>query len=445
MMTYQFDVLYLGSGHGTFDGAIPLAAKGLRVGVIEANKIGGTCPNYGCNAKILLDAPVQLQREFERLNGHGISGQVQIDWAADVKHKDMVIQDLPAMIAGGLREQGVEIIHGHGRFVDAHTVTVDGKEYTAEKIVIATGLRPKPLTIEGQAYVHDSTDFMALDHMPDKLVIIGSGYIALEFATIANAAGAQVTVLFNHEAGLKQFHQPYVELVLSDLIQRGVTIVRDVKTQAIQSQADHLIVVTNQSTYAADWILNATGRIPNTDELGLAAIGVQTTEQGIVVNDHLQTTVANIYASGDVLDKKQPKLTPTAIFESLYLMRQFAGMTDQAIDYPVIPTVVFTSPRIAQAGISVSEAQAMPTKYEIKRNKISDSWYRQVTQETVGESTLIFDRESGHLVGAIEVSAQADDVINTLLPAIEFDYTAEQLNRLVPLFPSITSDALGML
>ena len=179
-------------------------------------------------------------------------------------------------------------------------------------------------------------------------------------------------------------------------------------------------------------------RVPHVEKLRLDEVCVNYNSNGIEVNDHLQTSVANIYASGDVVDKKQPKLTPTAIFESSYLTQLFTDKTTAAINYPAIPTVVFTSPQIAEVGITVAEAQQNPD-YTIKTNHLPDGWFRQVDKETLGDNTLIYDRDH-HLVGASEVSEHAADAINVLLPAIEFQFTPEQMARIVHLFPTLGAD-----
>ncbi|STX18814.1 dihydrolipoyl dehydrogenase family protein [Levilactobacillus brevis] len=439
---YDYDVLYLGSGHGTFDGAIPLAVKGVKVAVVEGGLIGGTCPNRGCNAKITLDAPVALQRQLAALNPV-ITGDTTINWSANMAHKHEVIDGLPDFIGGLLKDNGVEVITGYGKLTAAHSVQVGDQTYTADKIVIATGLHSHRLAIPGSELAHDSEDFLNLTSLPARMTVIGGGYIALELATIANAAGSDVTILLRGQQALRQFHQPFVETVLSDLTDRGVQILRDTQVTALKQADDALQVVTDtQGTLETDWVLDATGRDPNTQNLGLEDVGVAYTDRGITVNDHLQTSVPNIYASGDVIDKEQPKLTPTAIFESMYLSQTFAGETTEPIDYPAIPTVVFTSPRLAQVGVSV--AQAQKDGATVETNHVPDDWYRQVGKESQGDNALIFDAEH-HLIGATEVSEQAADVINTLLPAIEFQYGPAEIGRLVHLFPTIGASAWGQL
>lgn len=439
---YDYDVLYLGSGHGTFDGAIPLAQSGVKVGVIEADMIGGTCPNYGCNAKITLDAPVVLMRAAERLSGI-VQGNLNIDWTQNEAHKETVINGLPDMIGGLLTDSDIDVIHGRGVFEDNHTIVVAGKSVTADKIVISTGLRPHRLDISGSELAHDSRDFMALKTLPQKIAIIGSGYISMEFATIANAAGADITVLMHGERALRQFHAPYVDKVVTDLKQRGVTFISNAAVTAFEQNGDQIqVIYGDNKSLSVDWVLDASGRVPNVDNIGLETLGLTHTKSGIPVNDYLQTNIDNIYASGDVIDKTQPKLTPTAIFESTYLFKQFSGQTKAPIHYPVVPSVVFTSPRIAQAGMLVQDAEK--GDYVVQQTDLKTDWYRQVDNETLADNTLIFDQQH-NLVGVTEVSEQAENVINTLLPAIEFKFGPDEIGRLIHLFPSIGMATWGQL
>lgn len=439
---YDYDVLYLGSGHGTFDGAIPLAHSGVKVGIIEEDMIGGTCPNYGCNAKITLDAPVALTREVERLQGV-VEGNLTINWTKSEAHKQDVIKGLPGMIGGLLKDSGIDVMHGKGTLKDRHTVAVNGQSKTAKNIVISTGLRPHRLDIPGTELAHDSRVFMSLTELPKRIAIVGSGYISMEFATIANAASSEVTVLMHGDRALRKFYHPYVAQVVKDLEKRGVKFIKNADVSAFEKSGDQLEVhYGDNHTLTVDWILDATGRIPNVENIGLDEVGVHYNQNGVEVNDYLQTNVDNIYASGDVIDKTQPKLTPTAIFESTYLFKRFSGQSSEPIHYPVIPSVVFTSPRIAKAGISVEEAKENGD--DVETNYLPDDWYRQVDNETMGDNSLVFDKQH-HLIGVTEVSEQADNVINTLLPAIEFKFGPEELGRLVYLFPSISSSAWAQL
>ncbi|WP_334352579.1 dihydrolipoyl dehydrogenase family protein [Companilactobacillus sp. HBUAS56257] len=435
MSKFDYDVLYIGAGHATFDGGAPLAETGVKVGVIESGLVGGTCPNRGCNAKIAIDEPVKMTREAERLNGI-LKGDLTIDWTKNIEHKQEIIDVLPDNLTARLTDAGADVIHGHAQFKDEHTVVVDGKrEITAEKIVIATGLRPHRLDIPGTELAHDSEDFLNLKNLPKRITIIGSGYIGMEFATIANASGADVTVMLHTDKVLRNFYQPYVQKVVDGLKSRGVTFIENSNVQKF-AQKDNELEITygNNQSLTTDWILDATGRIPNLDNLGLDKVGVKYDKTGVFVNEYLQTNVENIYAAGDVVSNDLPKVTPAAYFESKYLMKLFSKQTSDPIKYPVIPSVVFTSPRIAQAGISVEAGQAKG--YEISTNDLANYWYYQVDKEPIAESKQIHDKD-GHLVGVTEISDQAQDAVNALLPAIEFKFDREQVSRLIGIFPSI--------
>lgn len=432
---FDFDVLYIGAGHGTFDGAAPLAQTGVSVGVIESGLVGGTCPNRGCNAKITLDEPVKMTREAQRM-GDILQGNISIDWAKNMEHKQEIIDVLPEGLTKRLEDAGAKVMHGHAKFVDNHTVAIDdNKKVTAEKIVISTGLKPHRLDIPGTELAHDSEDFLNLTELPKHITIIGSGYIGMEFATIANEAGSKVTVMLHSDKILRAFYQPYVEQVVADLKKRGVQFIKNSNVQSFEQENDsYLIHYGQDETLTTDWILDATGRIPNVDNLGLDEIGVKYDKTGVLVNDYLQTNVENIYASGDVISSNQPKVTPAAYFESKYLMSLFSGQTTDPIKFPVIPTIVFTSPRIAQAGISVDEGKKKG--YQISENDLANYWYYIVDKEPIAHSTQIHDKE-GHLVGVTEVSDQAENAINALLPAIEFKFDRQQVSRLIGLFPTI--------
>ncbi|MBM7617006.1 glutathione reductase (NADPH) [Weissella uvarum] len=438
----DFDVLYIGSGQATWNGAVPLAQAGVNVAVVEEALFGGICSNYGCNAKIALDYPVELTRQVEAMQDHGVTGDIEIDWADAMAHKHELIDPQSQHNEDRLTNAGIKVIKGHATFVDQHTISVSGQTITADKIVIATGQRPHRLEIEGAEYVHDSTDFLSIPEMPEHVTIFGGGFIALEFATIANAAGAKVDVITRSNTYLRSFPQKYVKLVVADLKQRGVRFIPSQEITSVEAISDlagydeFVVYGQNGLELTTDYVLDATGRIPNHDELNLAAVGVATTDRGILVNEYLQTNVDNIYAAGDVVDHDLPKITPVAAFESRYLAARFMGKSDAPIDYPAISTVAFTSPRIAQVGISVAEAAEHPDLYRVEDVDYQSDWFRQVGNETQAYLTLIFN-QNDVLVGAAEMSHEAVNSINTFVPMIEMQLNRTQLQRFIYLFPSI--------
>ncbi|MBS9338610.1 NAD(P)/FAD-dependent oxidoreductase [Fructobacillus sp. M2-14] len=440
---YDYDVIFIGAGHGAFDGAPALTAAGKSVAFIEEDKVGGTCPNWGCNAKVILEAPAKLTQTVKQSDGV-IAGDAYIDWEKAMARKQEIVNMFPGAIQSGMEEAGIHFIFGHASFKDEHTVTVDGKTVTADQFVIATGQHSHRLDIPGKEYLHDSKDFLSINHVPDRMVIIGAGYIALEAASIMQAAGSKVTVIMKGDQALKGFDRDYTNELVKALADQGVLFIKNADVQGVEQNGAGYTVSASTGSYPANYILDATGRVPNTKNLGLEGLGIDFDEQGIVVNGYLQTTKPNIYATGDVVKKDQPKLTPTATFESQYVADHILGNDNAEINYPAIATTVFTTPRLAQAGITLEEAKANEDKYTIVEQNVMDDWYRLVDFEKTGKRSLIYNKD-GQLVGVIELSDKAEDVVNALLPAIEFGYTQKQIKRLVTIFPSIGYSALDNL
>lgn len=434
----DFDVLFLGSGQGAWNGAIPMAKAGLRVGVIEEGLFGGVCTNRGCNAKITLDRPVDVLRQLEALQGQGVTGLPKLDWGDAMAHKHAVIDHLAAANKQKLEDAGVTTIIGHGVFQDDHTLKVGEKSYTAEKIVLVTGRLPHRMAIPGSELFHDSTDFMVMTQMPKRLTLIGGGYIALEFATMANAFGADVTVILRGQTVLRDFYPPYVKAVVRDLTQRGVKFhYNETIQEARETSAGIELLGANGYRHLTDYVVDATGRVPQLTGMNFEGIGLATTEEGIPVNDYLQTNLAHIYATGDVVVKTVPKITPVAAYESQYLARVFTGQTTAPIQYPIIAQTVFTSPRIATAGISPMTALKDPDRYTITSVDYADKdWFHQVGNDPINLITFVHDQE-GYLVGVTNVGPDAVETVNGLLDVMNQHIKAPSQEELIYIFPSI--------
>lgn len=434
----DFDVLFLGSGQGAWNGAIPMAKAGLRVGVIEEGLFGGVCTNRGCNAKITLDRPVALLKQIEAMQGQGITGVPQLNWEDNMSHKHAVIDQLAAANQQKLIAAGVKTIIGHGVFQDEHTLVVDGQSYTAEKIVLVTGRLPHRLTIPGNELFHDSTDFLAMPQMPARVTLIGGGYIAMEFATIANAFGADVTVILRGQQVLRDFYPPYVEEVVKDLTQRGVKFHFNETLQEAQETSQGIeLRGANGYRHLTDYVVDATGRVPRLEGMDFEKIGLATTAEGIPVNGYLQTNLPHIYGTGDVLVKTVPKITPVAAYESQYLARLFTGKTTEPIQYPIIAQTVFTSPRIATAGVSPMVAAAHPDCYTVTSvDYAAKDWFHQVGNEPLNLITFVHDQE-GYLVGVTNLGPDAVETVNGLLDVMNQKIKAPDQEELIYIFPSL--------
>ncbi|MHA8137607.1 dihydrolipoyl dehydrogenase family protein [Lactobacillaceae bacterium Scapto_B20] len=434
---YDYDVLFIGAGHGS-DGAPLLAKQGYKVAKVEAERVGGTCTNWGCNAKFVLDAPVELSKAQARMKDV-LNGNLAMNWAANMKYKHEVIDPLADGLENKFVKAGIDVLHGWAKLEDAHTVSINGEAKTADKIVIATGLTPNQINVPGTELAHNSKDFLALDELPKRITVIGSGYIAMEFATIANQFGADVTVMMRSDKVLRKFYQPFVEEVVDDLKDHGIKFIPNANVSGFSQDDDQYYVEYGDGqTQATDWILDATGRVPNVSDYGLDELGIEYDRRGIKVNEHLQTNIENIFAAGDITDSKYPNLTPSATFQSKYIARFISGENEEAIEDPVIPSVTFTSPRIAEAGVAIADA-VDNDDYKVVFSDLTKDWFRQVDHQKFAKQALVFDQDN-RIVGATEVSEQADNAIDSLLPAIALKMTPKQIQSIIPLFPSITHE-----
>ncbi len=327
---YDYDVIFIGSGHSCNHGAGTLAAAGKKVALVEQDKMGGTCTNYGCDAKIILDGPFEFKEGLDRYNDLCVAGETKINWNPLVKYKRSLLEPFDASIRQIFRAMGMDILEGHGVLKDAHTVEVNGKNYTAEYIVI------------------------------------GAGIISMEFASMAMILGKQVTIVEFADRALNMYPKKYVDKLVEKMSARGVKFIFSDTVAKIEKTADGFLATTkNGVKIPCDYILEATGRAPNVEKMGLEEVGIEFNRRGIVVDEYLRTSVKNIFASGDIIDKTIPKLTPTAEYESNYIADHLLGLRPEPISYPPIPNLVFTLPRIGQVGISVDEATANPDKYNV--------------------------------------------------------------------------------
>ncbi|MFT8407656.1 dihydrolipoyl dehydrogenase family protein [Liquorilactobacillus nagelii] len=443
MTKYDYDVMFIGSGHANWHAALALRKAGKKVVLIEKDLLAGTCTNYGCNAKILLDGAADVLHQAAAYQGKGITGELKIDWPALMAYKQQTISPIHLLLEQQFKAAGIEIINGTAEFVDQHTVTAAGKNISAQDIIIGTGQRPSILPIPGKELMHDSRDFLDLPELPKHLTFIGAGIVSLEFAMLVRAAGAQVTVIEFADTALRGVEEKYVEQILQRMRDLGIELHFNEAVQSVVKQDSRLVVTTaNGLKVTTDYVVAGTGRIPNVEELALDKVGVKFDKTGILVDDHLQTNVEHIYASGDVIAKRIPKLTPTATFESNYLAALLAGQTTAPIQYPVVASVIFTLPRIAQVG--VTSAQAAAEDYQVVTIPYGARLRFQTKNEPAAEATLIFDQEH-YLVGASVYGDEAPELINFLTMIISQKLTLSKLNQAVFAFPSQTIGLLSML
>lgn len=434
----MYDVIFIGSGHGAWHAVVTLAQAGKKVAVVERDLPGGACPNYGCDAKILLDGPFEYLEGLQRYQGLCVDQTGSIDWGKLMAYKKKVIGVFPKALEDAAPQMGITFFKASGKILDPHTVQVGDQTIQGEAIVIATGQRDAQLNIPGKEYVRNSRDFLSIEEMPEHLICIGAGIISMEFASMALTLGKKVTFIEFAPRALAAYPEKYVEKLVARMRQQGAEFFFNEAVTAVEKMEDgYKVTAKSGLSVCGDYVLGATGRIANYEDLGLEALGIQASRRGIVVDDHLRTTVPSIYVSGDVIDKPIPRLTPTAEYESNYIAALLLGQTDVPICYPNVPNLVFTLPRIAQVGVSIAEAEKQPENYRIVSIPygVQNEWIDN--RETVIELTYIFDKE-GYLAGAAIYGSDAGTWIDFLTLIINKKITAGDLRSMIFAFPTHT-------
>lgn len=411
-----YDYILLGTGPAGYKLAKGLASDNHRILVVEPNLFGGTCPNVGCEPKIFLEGAVRATLATTSLVGKGIDQAATVDWATLMKTKKARFDSWPSETKA-IYEQlpGVTVKVGAGRFTGPHTIAVGDEEFAGDQIVIATGARPHRLDFSGSELTHDSTDVLSLEQLPATTTIIGGGYVAMELATLLAAAGSQVTLLIRGDRVLKSFARENVRRLVKKMTGRRIRFAFNTSPAELKPQDGRLTLITNNgNALTTDYVIDATGRIPNVETLNLAAAGIEYDRHGISVDENLQTSFAGVYAVGDVVNRPCPKLTPVAERQADYLLTRF-GHDDQTATFnlPVVASAVFSYPTLAQAGVNPDDAMAGQHIEEFDWG--GSSLY--AGQNEHPHYICVYDSQD-RLVGISALGAGAADDVNAVLPAI---------------------------
>ena len=471
----DYDVIYIGSGNAAWQGGRFLRKEGLKILIVEESLYGGVCANRGCNSKALLDAPYEIKALADNFEGVGKSGNFEVNWPDLMKFKQKRIAGMSIFLDGKFDEYNLDVAHGKGVILDEHTVQVGDKKFTTDKIVICTGLKPVIPNIPGKQYLHDSTDFLDIAELPKHTIIIGAGFVGMEFASILAEAGLTADVIIRGNMALKYFHQPYVENVIEILKQKGINFhfnqqVKEITSDVEIENPDAKVLNTLQGmnsdenlrdpeakidnkayenaftvrcesglTLKGDYVIAAMGREANVDGIGLENLGLTYTKSGIKVNGHLQTEVPNIYASGDVADTGIAKLVTVAIHHSKYLAKEILGKADE-ITYPVVPAVAYTIPRIATVGVPAYIAEDSD-EYAVHTIRYGRSYSLELKNDLRAEAKVIVDKDL-QIVGAEIYAADAENVANMFAFIINKEISLEELDYMIYAFPSSSSVCL---
>ncbi|WP_341915361.1 glutathione-disulfide reductase [Polaromonas sp. YR568] len=449
MKNFDFDLFVIGGGSGGVRAARMAAQRGARVALAEVAAMGGTCVNVGCIPKKLYSYAAHYAEAFEESHGFGWTGAAPVfDWARLKTNRALEISRLNGVYLQLLQGSGVQIIEGWATLADAHTVEVEGSRYTAKHILIATGGRPSLPEVQGRELVITSDQIFDIDPFPARLLVVGGGYIACEFASIFNGLGAQVTQLYRGAQVLRGFDAEVRAFVAAEMVKTGVDLRLHADVAAIRQAADGLLVqLQDGSSTTVDAVLYATGRLPNVAGLGLENAGVPLTAQGAIeVNAHYQTAVPSIYALGDVTARIQ--LTPVALGEAMvvvdHLFGAAAGKKPRRMSYDFIPTAVFTHPNIGTVGYSEADARKEFGKVSIYRSEF------KALKHTLSGSTertlmkLVVDDASDRVVGLHMVGADAGEVVQGFAVAMKAGATKAIFDSTIGIHPTAAEEFVTM-
>ncbi|WP_116368092.1 glutathione-disulfide reductase [Parahaliea mediterranea] len=445
MTAMDYDLFVIGAGSGGVRAARMAAGFGARVAVAEDRYMGGTCVNVGCVPKKLYVYAAEYSKAFEDAREFGWDSQVpDFDWATLRDNKQTEISRLNAIYERMLDGADVTVMDGRARIVDAHTVAVGKKQYSAANILIATGGWPYVPEFPGSQYTITSNEIFDLDDFPERLVVVGGGYIAVEFAGIFNGLGARVTQLYRGPLFLRGFDADIRAHAAQEIAKTGVDLRFETNVVAIKRGGGALQVeLTDGSQLEADCVLYATGRKPHLDGLGLDNVNVQLNDNGtIAVDDDYRTSEPSIFAVGDVTGGLE--LTPVALAEGMSFARRQFGSLEQQVDYDFIPTAVFCQPNIGTVGFTEDEARERFGKLRLYKSTFRPMKHTISGREEKSFMKLIVDDASDRVVGAHMVGPDAGEIMQGLAIAMRCGATKAQFDTTIGIHPTAAEEFVTM-
>ena len=444
MSKYDYDLITIGAGSGGVRASRLSGKYGAKVAVIEESRYGGTCVIRGCVPKKLLVIGSHFAQHFQDAVGFGWSVQgASHDWGAMIAAKDKELDRLEGGYRRMLRDAGVTTVDGRGVLAGAHTVEVNGKRLTAEKILVAVGGWPTVPDVPGKEHVISSNEALDLKERPKRVVIVGGGYIAVEFAGIFNALGSDVTLVIRSGQILRSFDQDVRATLAEELEKTGIKIRRDCIIRSVEKKDGAFSVMFDQGEeMIADCVMYATGRAPNTATLGLKEAGVKLNAKGAVeVDEWNRTSVESIFAVGDVTDRVN--LTPVAINEGRAFAETFFNKNPMTLDYSNIASAVFSQPPVSVVGLTEEEARMSHNV------RLFISRFRPMKHTLSGRNErtmmkMVVDKATDKLLGVHMVGEDAPEIIQGLAVALKCGATKAQFDATVGIHPTAAEEFVTM-
>ena len=458
MTTFDFDLFVIGGGSGGVRAARMAAQRGARVALAEQDGtegLGGTCVNVGCIPKKLYSYAAHYGDAFEESRGFGWEGEpFKLNWQSLKANRKREISRLNGVYLGLLTGSGVTVLNTWAELLDAHHVQAAGHSYSAKNILIATGGTPHVPAIPGSEHVVTSNAMFDLDPFPQRLLVVGGGYIACEFSSIFNGLGSSVTQLYRGDQVLRGFDDEVRHFISAELSKTGIELRLGAKVESITQAASGLEVHIEQKDDRAhrqsvivDAVLYATGRVPNVRGMGLEAVGVAQAHDGaIVVNDHYQTSVPSIYALGDVTARLQ--LTPVALGEAMALVDHLfgppSGKVARSMSYQFIPTAVFTHPNIGTVGYTEADARAQFDAVTVYRSEFKSLKHTLSGSTERSLMKLVVEDATDRVVGLHMVGAEAGEIVQGFAVAMKAGATKAVFDSTIGIHPTAAEEFVTM-
>ncbi len=443
---YDYDLYVIGAGSGGVRASRVAAQLGARVAVAESTHLGGTCVNVGCVPKKLFVYGSHFAEDFGDARAYGWSAAPpSFDWPTLRDNKTTEVKRLNGVYRNLLTNAGVDIHEGRARLGDPHRVEINGRSYTAERVLVATGSRPWMPEFPGAEHVICSDDAFYLPRFPRRVLVVGGGYIAVEFAGIFAGLGAEARLAYRGPLFLRGFDDGVREFVAEQLVEKGVVL--QFNTEVVNIELDgeeRLVTLSDGSTLRTDLVMFATGRHPNVEGLGLAECGVDLGGNGaVLVDEAYRSSVPHILAIGDVIDRLQ--LTPVAIAEAMCVAHNLFGEgASRRLNYENIATAVFCQPNIGTVGVTEAEA-----RQRLERVEVYESAFRPMKHTLTGRSErtfmkLIVDAGNDRVVGIHMVGPEAGEIIQGMAVAVTAGATKRQFDATVGIHPTAAEEFVTM-
>ncbi len=449
-MSRNVDLIVLGTGAAAQNVAYTCRGAGWSVVVVDSRPFGGTCQLRGCDPKKVLVGIAELVDWSRRMQGRGVSAPgLTLTWPDMIRFKHTFTDPVPVSVEQSFADAGIDTLHGRARFIDHTTLEVGDEQVAGRHVVIATGAQHAPLHIPGEEYLTTSSQFLDLAELPRRVVFIGGGYIAFEFAHVAARAGAEVHILHRGARPLQRFDPDLVAQLVQATRDLGVQVELQTTVEGVEKQGEQLLVQARagnqQQSVAADLVVHAAGRVPEIDDLGLEQAGIARQPGGVTVNEYLQSvTNPAVYAAGDAVASGGFPLTPVAGMQGDIVARNLLEGNHHTPDYRGIPSVVFTTPPLATVGLDEAAARVQGLHFTTKHEDTA-GWYssRRVGLRYSGFKVLV-EEGSDRILGAHLLGLHAEEVINLFALAIRSGLRASDLKQMVYAYPTSASDVSYM-